>query len=178
MAPQGQPKDAKLSVKAWAPTTFLNANLFVGHGNCTGVFHVRDRSWNMMSGRSTSTMVWGQQLVSLLRLHKNQNGLHLLWQRLFWVLGREGASTENIPRTKQRGFYSSSSPHCTYRQCLISAQDLKIRMFVISRTVLFVLSPTIPITIWLFKNGLFFLSKTRKNQLQKKGDTKTNFKIE
>lgn len=90
-------------------------------------------------------------------------------KRLFWVLGLEGAGTENIPRTKQRGFYSSSSPHCTYRQCLISAQDLKIRMFVISRTVLFVLSPTIPITIWLFKNGLFFsLAKPEKNNYKKK----------
>jgi len=101
MAPQGQPKDGKPSGgKSMSPNNifkwYLLPNLFAGHGNCTGLF-VWDRSWNITSGRSTSTAAHRQQLVSLLCLHKTQKAYISFDRDFVWCWALKTTALKTYP---------------------------------------------------------------------------------
>lgn len=68
-------------------------------------------TWCLVGAQST--VVWGQQLVSLVHLHKNQNGLYLLWQEI--ILGAGPWRRQHWEHTKDKAerllFVKLSSLH-------------------------------------------------------------------
>ena len=163
-------------VKAWAPTTFLNGICCL---ICLQVM-VTVQACLCETDLGTSHLVGAQALQHIdsnlclccvyIKLRRPTSPLTEilfgagLWRQQHWRHTQDKAKRPLLVKLS------------SLQLDLISSQDIKIRLFLISRTVLFVLSPTIPIICYV-KIG-FFSYQNQKKIITRKAETKNNFKME